>query len=87
MVFNVERTTLNSLELIFLLMNNILVRLSIPLFNLTEISDYSSYLFVAIEKYFKITDGLSDVKDEYNDFRNNVENFVSKITVFSCIEI
>ena len=82
MVFNVERTTLNSLELIFLLMSNILVRLSIPLFSLTENSDYSSYLFVVIEKYFKITDGLSDVKDEYNDFRNNVENFVSIISEY-----
>jgi len=41
--------------------------------------DYSSYIFVAIEKYFKITDGLSDVKDEYKDFRNNVENFFKTI--------
>jgi len=41
--------------------------------------DYGSYLFVAIEKYFKITDGLSDVKDEYKDFRNNVENFFKTI--------
>ena len=63
-------------------MSNILVRSSISLFSLTENSDYSSYLFVVIEKYFKITDGLSDVKDEYNDFRNNVENFVSIISEY-----
>ena len=70
---------LNSLGLIYLLMSNILVSFR----DSTKIvenaySDYSSYIFVAIEKYFKITDGLSDVKDEYKDFRNNVENFVSK---------
>jgi len=41
--------------------------------------DYSSYLFVGIEKYFKVTDGVSDVKDELKDFRNNVENFMKTI--------
>merc|ERR1711990_764847 len=44
--------------------------------------DYSSYLFVGIEKYFKITDGLSDVRDEYNDFKNNVQNFMKTIAPY-----
>ena len=41
-------------------------------------------MFVAIEKYFKITDSLSIVTNEYDDFSNNLENFVSnKNFIFS----
>lgn len=38
--------------------------------------DYTSYVFVGIEKYFKITDGLEEVKDEYSSFKNNFENYM-----------
>merc|ERR1711962_846951 len=38
--------------------------------------DYSSYVFVAIEKYFKVTDGIVDVKDNVENFFKTIEPYM-----------